>query len=103
MLQQELLSHWQEQVVALGIEVGGVSALAALEIDFAELLAGDEDIAATGGIEHGYAIAAAHLEHGIDHLLARTADEVLTTPRCEEEQLSMGIALNESQTEDAET
>ena len=45
MLQQELLSHWQEQVVALGIEVSGIRTLAALEVLLAEIEAVGLDIA----------------------------------------------------------
>lgn len=44
-LQQELFDHWQEQIMALGIEVSGVGALATLEILLTERLAVGLDIA----------------------------------------------------------
>ena len=53
MLADELLCHGQEEVVATGVEVGGVGALAPLEVGLAELHVGSQDVAVAGGVKMG--------------------------------------------------
>ena len=102
-LQNELFCHGQETVVPFGIEMSSVGSLAALEVDFAELLTRDEDVRTTGSIEDRDAIAAAHLEHGIDYLLTGASCKIVTAPRGKEKELGMRIFLDEPTAEHGET
>lgn len=89
-LHDERLGHGQEAVVAARVEMCGVLAVAALEVYAAERFVLRVNATAARTVEHGYAIAAAHLNHGVDHLLAAAALEVVAAPRGEEEYPRVG-------------
>ena len=88
--------------MAAGVEMGGVLAPSALEIDAAEAVAGGIDATAASRVEHGDAVVAAHAKHGVDHLLAVAALEVLAHPRREEQYLRPRILLYEARAQLAE-
>ena len=66
------------------IEVGRVAGAATLEIDAPEGGAAGIDATTAGSVEHGYAVRAAHAEHGIDHTLAVASGKAIAHPRREE-------------------
>ena len=94
-LQYKRLGHRKETVVPPRIEVGRVAGAATLEIDAPESGAAGIDATTAGSIEHGYAVRAAHAEHGIDHTLAVATGKAIAHPRREENYLGTWIFLDE--------
>lgn len=94
MLHDESLGHRQKTVVSTSVEVGVVCFSSALKIYTAEAVTIYIDAAVARTVEDGNAVGATYFKHGIDNLLAVAPYEILASPRREEKNLSLRIAID---------
>lgn len=78
-----------------GVEVGVVVATLILEVFAAEVVALGANATIAGAVKEWDAVLAAHVAHGVNHLLAVRALEVVGCPRAEEHYLRRWIAADE--------
>ncbi len=78
-----------------GVEVGVVVATLILEVFAAEVVALGANATIAGAVKEWDAVLAAYVAHGVNHLLAVRALEVVGCPRAEEHYLRRWIAADE--------